>query len=344
MPSSRTRSTTKQPDANSPAIDQAVNCVFCNKTFTSNDDEMCQCELCEEAWVCIKCLKMNNDTFRYIGSRHDFPWLCMPCKTKFNQMKINERQIEQACKEYMSSFEESLRRLEEKVEQKADKSDLLSKADKADLDLKADKACLDETKAMMSVMENKVQGLAKDVSNLNSKLDLVRSESDEKEKRALNIVIRGVPEKEDDSDVRIIQSMLADINCNNIEFDKLSRIGPKPRPEEGAAAQPTEGESEESHGTQNEARMNPKPKFRPIRISLKHVEDKKRILRNATKVRHAHTGLYNPKDIFIVPDYTKLERQQDLELRQRLATRRRQQPEKKWIIRKGKIIEKTEGQ
>lgn len=71
-------------------------------------------------------------------------------------------------------------------------------------------------------------------------------------------------------------------------------------------------------------------KARPIRIRFRREEDKSNVIRNATKIRKAKAVSFDTKTVFITPDMTKLQRNEDLELRKSLSEKRLTDPN--WII------------
>ena len=74
-----------------------------------------------------------------------------------------------------------------------------------------------------------------------------------------------------------------------------------------------------------------------MEIKLNEKKKKAEILRNCRKLR----DLTFYKGVFINPDLTKPERQQQFELRQLLKEQRKNNPEKTWKIYKNAIIETT---
>ena len=303
-----------------------VKCIGCKKDFAFDTDDMLQCEMCTDSWLCRPCMNMSKDTYKFLHDRNDLPWFCPDCHKKIQNMIETDRKIEDACKEYMKNYESRLEKIEDKLETKADKT------------------VVDETSAKVIHIETQILGLAKDISALNSKMNLVRTEPNEKEKRTKNLIIRGLPEVEGKEDLDLVKSILKDIGCEDVKIDQLTRLSTTRKTEnrvndnavEGAAANAPEAATTEGTETDN----TPKIRHKPIKVILESEEMKRKVLKNAPKVRNIVSDQINPKEIWIVPDQTRLERQVDLELRRKLKERKRLNPEKSWKIQKGKIVEK----
>ena len=167
------------------------------------------------------------------------------------------------------------------------------------------------------MVQNSVQMIATDISKLNSKFQLLRTEQLEVAKCIKNIVIRGAPESTELEDQDLVQEVFADIGCPDIEIESVIRLG-----------------RIDNRQPDSDAR----PKTRPIRVILTNESDKAPIIRNAPKIRQSQSTIYSPTSIFIVPDQTKLEREQDIELRKNLRGARERDPGSRYSIRSGKVV------
>ena len=176
-------------------------------------------------------------------------------------------------------------------------------------------------------MENDLKHFAKDISKTNVKIDLVRDEDTEKKKREMNVVIRGVLEKEDTEDRKIIETLFDNIGCKELfkDITKIERLGKK-------------HETVQEGTVQEEREVDDAKPGRPIRLTTTSAAIKHAILKKATQVRKKDSELYNKKKIFILPDQTKLERQADIQLRKQLKETREANPNVKFTISRGKKI------
>ena len=71
---------------------------------------------------------------------------------------------------------------------------------------------------------------------------------------------------------------------------------------------------------------------------LVFTETRNNIISLGPRVRNAQKVHFNPKTVFIGPDHTKLEREQDIKLRKELAKKRESDPN--WLIKNGRIVRK----
>jgi hypothetical protein len=77
-------------------------------------------------------------------------------------------------------------------------------------------------------------------------------------------------------------------------------------------------------------------KTRPLKIVLVSTETRTNIISRGPRVSNAQEVHFNPKTVFIEPDQTKLEREQDIKLRKELAKKRESDPN--WLIKNGEIV------
>ena len=75
-----------------------------------------------------------------------------------------------------------------------------------------------------------------------------------------------------------------------------------------------------------------------LKIVLVSTETRNNIISRGPRVRNAQEVHLNPKTVFIGPDHTKLEREQDIKLRKELAKKRESDPN--WLIKNGRIVRK----
>ena len=78
---------------------------------------------------------------------------------------------------------------------------------------------------------------------------------------------------------------------------------------------------------------------RPIRIVMKSEEEKWKLIACAPKVRKVTTENYDTTKIFKVPDLTKFEMEKEQQVRKNLKDTRDRFPNRKFKIKKGKVIQ-----
>ena len=179
---------------------------------------------------------------------------------------------------------------------------------------KASKQVVSNIDVRLTKVEDEIKDTRSDISKVGSTITLVRNEREEIEKREKNLIIRGIPESDFLSDLELVKETLKGIGLPELEVEKVDRLGPK-------------------KDTSNSSETRP----RPIRVKLDGVDKKRLCLRNATKIRQYSSDLLNTKKIFIVPDQTKLQREEDLNLRRGLQKKREENPDAVSKIRRGKI-------
>ena len=234
------------------------------------------CLQCERclSWSCASCASVNDAEYEIL-SRPDFHWYCKSCQKPAQEAVRSDKIIEDRCKEYMKVFTARLDNMEKQLQEKAN-SDLVNKID-----------------SDVKTLDKKISGIATDVSKVNEKCNLLCNEQAEKEKRKNNIVIRGLPEDLDNSnDADKVKTVFAAIGTEAIPKSIL-RLGKKP--DAPAAADGTE-------------------KHRPLRVVLENVETKTDVIKKAPKIREAEDLPFPKETVFICPDQTKLEREQDVKL------------------------------
>ena len=207
-----------------------------------------------------------------------------------------------------------------------------NKADKTDLEQA--KAEINSTKADMLAYEIKIKGLSTDLSTLNENINLVRSETKERERRKNNLLIRGLDENDMSNDdlLHKFNELLNELHIN-INSQTVARWGAKRHDGSG----------------------------RPIMLKLEREEDVYKVLGKAKEIRTS--GRTDAHNIFFVPNMTKLERERERErerqrererdrererereregghqkLRYELKDKRQSQQNFRWIIRRNQVI------
>ena len=201
------------------------------------------------------------------------------------------------------------------IEQKCKKycSELEEKITKVESDVakKANQEDLDALTAKVDNIEKSMQNMAKDVSDTSNKITLASTEHEEKQKRSKNLLIRGLPETSLEKQKEAVDNIFESIGFPHLDIEKIQRIGKKSSPEDSA---------------------------RPVKVTLASEEIKWKVIAKAPKIRDSTSKLYNPKKIFIIPDYTQLEREREAQLRKELKEQRDKSPNDYYAIKKGQVV------
>ena len=304
-------------------------CLTCKKTDIR---EMVQCITCKK-WECKGCAGFSDEVYAFLTSNENTIWFCVHCKEGTLETLEAGAQIKKRCQMIEDKYDEKLRDIEVAIESKADKTDL------------------DNVKADQLVHTNQIAGLARDVSNLNKKIDMLAKEPQEKQAREKNIIIRGMPQSENKSDDDLIRDLFADIGLNDLHFTGTTRLGKPAHPPPSNSTNSvdandytnTESSSQsdrtlEGDTSQTGVKAVGETKHRPIKITLNSVKDKWKVLESAPKVRTVESNHYNPKKIWIAQDLTKNARQRELDLRKQLNEKRTQDPENRYVIKNGEVV------
>lgn len=168
---------------------------------------------------------------------------------------------------------------------------------------KADKESVDDIKTQSMINASAIKDLQQDICTLKDNFDLLQGEAEEIAKRKANIMIKGLPASEDDQDS--VSKLLSSLGVSE-KPTYVRRVG-------------TEPDS-------------------PLKVFFKQEKTRNFVLSKATSLckNHAYNGVY------VVPDLTKLQRDRDYRLREKLRDLKAKQPNKHFIIRNGQIKETTQ--
>ena len=120
---------------------------------------------------------------------------------------------EERCQEFLTKFED------ERFEGR------LNKVEET-LELKADKSVVNNLDTKTLRLEGTIANLA-DISRLNRKVDSVRFEPAEKNKRRNNVIIKGLPEDGALHDDDLVKHVLEDIGCSDVTTTETTILGKK---------------------------------------------------------------------------------------------------------------------
>lgn len=289
-------------------------CKVCNLDFCSDDDKLMKCGRCDGP-TCIKCLDMDTEMYEVLTSRVDVHWYCTACDRQAMSAIKTDWEIEEKCAAYMATLNKKF-------------DDMQS-----NLDQKADKTSMEKLSADVMATQKVVEGVNADIVKLSDRIELMHKEPEEIEKRKKNILIKGLPEcrksiaedaRHQDKDIELDDTvdMSNEEICDQLFNSMDIKVTPK------------------SVHRLGKKKLDGKP--RPIKVVLESEEDTKLLLRGGPKVRRVNPeGVsFNPSKVFISPDMTILQREEDFKLREELRRKRISDPN--WIIRGEKLFLKTQ--
>eukprot|EP00794_Sanderia_malayensis_P010395 gene10395-11479_t len=120
--------TSSVAEINQEALQDTLSCKICERTFIDEDDELLECERCQE-WICRECAGLSVQQYSLIneaGIGLHFHWYCHTCKDAALKAVRTDNDIEEWCKNFMESFGKEIRE-EMKEEVKAVKLSLEKK-------------------------------------------------------------------------------------------------------------------------------------------------------------------------------------------------------------------------
>lgn len=270
-------------------------CKFCSKEVYDDQAKMMSCERCKSAYCC-ECLNMSFEMYDLMNNRPDIHWFCTDCDKQAMTAVKGDWEIEERCAKYLETMNQRFDQIE------------------STLSTKADKAMHDSLATKVATLDTQMNGLCSDITSLDEKIALLRTEPEEINKRKNNLIIRGIPEDSDHSDVQLVREVFRSINVNVTPSESdVSRLGKKRDDDKG----------------------------RPLRVDMKDENAKWKAIKDGPKLRTVDldavgvTG-FDPRRCFLVPDLTLLQRREDAKLRESLKIKRQTDPN--WKIKKGKLV------
>ena len=246
--------------------------------FTGVDEKMLQCEICTDSMICCACMAIEDETFDFLPERLDLIWVCTYCK----------KAKDLSSKNLQPNLTAAMEKPAEQFSQDSNKVDKLEEI----LKTKADVAEVSTLNTNIKHITTQNEGYRADISRLDKTLQLMRTESQEIDKRRSSVVIKGLSESvEGYNDTKQYEDLLKLLYLQSTSLKRVDRLGKKNQ----------DGQS------------------RRLRLILQTEEDQKKLLTNAKKLKDKEgTGFpFNPAEVFISPDLTILQREEVFSRRQK---------------------------
>lgn len=285
-----------------------------------DEDKALSCNWCKK-WFHTSCEGTSDDEYDLIngvGSSENVKWFCnMCCSTVVSSLKffdmVDKKHVE---------MDERIKVVEDKTDKHDERlSNLENKS--ADID-----KCFQEVKEYKGEV-NKVTKRLNDMDEtvdkvIEMKLEEVHEEEKERFRRQQYIMVYGLSEfkVKDVADRReydegMTKKLMEQLGCEEEEFSNVIRIG-----------------------KYDEKRPSHRP--RPMRFRVMTVEKRNMILRKGNELKASKNE--ELKNVYLAPDRTPKERDTDKKLRDELRSKRenekRENGEKEFVIRNGKVVEK----
>ncbi|KAK4325791.1 hypothetical protein Pmani_003733 [Petrolisthes manimaculis] len=290
-------------------------CKQCRRKV-QGDDEGIQCDKCG-LWYHAVCENIGEALYKDLQKDNDELWFCRRCKPTVKKNLLENKKL----KEDNVRMKEELQEVKEELQEGND-----TISDKTETKLAKE----------LNIIKKQVEGTQKRIENLGKKWEERENEMDEyitkkvfeiikekeeRDRRKNNLVMHNIEEPNNMNEKELYDHDLAvcmDIFGNEIgarieegEIVDIARLGKKEE----------EGENQ-----------NRRP--RCLLIKMKEPEKKLSIIKNAKKIKTTRKNEY--KRVFIQPDLTSSERENEKELREKLREKR-EQGEEGWYIRRGQL-------
>ena len=292
------------PPKNTKKQKEGDCCITCKDPIGDNALECIWCEQYQHS----SCAKISADQYSALSNiSSNIVFFCSTCLFKLPNALLVYDNINETC----SSVENSIKSVETTLSNRfnglADQvKDLSTKI----LELKGDvsKSSFSEDRAMSA----SAGSTTPQHSNLSKTFSSVLNEEREKDKRKLNLILHNVPESTNpNSDVRKRDDTDTAVTIFNQHLGIPTSVS-------------------------NATRLGKKgTKARLLRVTVSTERDKATILRNSTKVRSMN-GIEYLKKLYITPDLTLMEREQNKALRSRLNEMNQQG--NRYRIKNGQIV------
>ena len=245
-------------------------------------------------WTCAACANVSDAEYEEM-SRPDCHWYCNGyCNQRATRAVLDEKSVEDRCKEFLKKFENRLEKVETELAHKAPKEDLEKMATHIrTIETKIDKLMTKEEIIAQATTEAAESGLR---------------EMENRELRKTNLVVFGVKEsvspttsiriEEDSEKLREIISKGLEID---IQIKSVKRLG----------------KYEKDDGLSSEER-----KPRPLLAVLGSQQERDNVLDSFRKMKKRNDGNKLDKDVGMKRDMTPAERSEETKLYQQLKAKR----------------------
>lgn len=232
------------PKNNTRAASQSSmkeSCESCQSPIGAETAAL-QCDWCHNTWSCIGCAGINSRAYGNLKTKdNQLTWFCIPCRAKLSQLREGEAKSKPQDPSIQSMFGtllEHMKRMEEKLDAKANVSDVRDLTKRVEL-LEQNRASAQDANIASKGPTGAVEthfSEAKIKTHITEAIDDYR----EREFRKENIIVFNVPEAEGpevedrrEEDKITFMDIMTTIKANEAtptEITRLGRPGDKPRP------------------------------------------------------------------------------------------------------------------
>ena len=325
----------QHPDATNIEQETCRDCKA--KSINQPEDEAVECDVCRN-WICFPCSGVSREVYKFATEKETtIDYICKPCKVELPQIReiVSIKQTQNKLIEKVDREEEINRNFREQQDGANHSFDVRLKALEKIVD---EKNLADAEFPPLPQFTEQAQNLQKVMmqqQTLDRKVKEQESTFTEQKQIAekeSSLIVYGIPEtiddeteqmKEDFAAVKYIYNTKATLGSRDLT--QIIRLGKKSKADE-------------------------ENKIRPIKITFANQAKKQEILRNNKNLILEGTEFpactsdfcdeqgRKHKHIYVSPDKTRKQRDEEKELRKLLKQRKTTEPD--LIIRNGKIIKK----
>jgi len=291
------------------------------------------CGRCDHLY-CPTCSELKPTAMKANKSHLGFVWLCKPCRNPGLKSMKTDCEIEARCADYFKTVTERINKIEREVEKKPDRDEVAKIIDEKlrgynPTPIENDDVTNLVTQKVDDAISDKLKGYKANpnhadndsVTNLvTQKVDDAIAESRDQERRKLNLIIHGLPES------------TKDVSADRMEDDRTRLT------EVCTNSLDTSIDITNSFclGTlHKEGQAQDKP--RPLKVSLLNTQQKRKLLTHSKNLKTAKDK--TAQQIFIKPDQTPLQREQQRKLMKEKKLRTEEEERlktgKTWKISRG---------
>ena len=115
----------KNKESNTNKSLDSITCNMCKTIFTDEESKILCCDRCE-LWFCTSCANVTNAGYKFLSSKEaeDVAWYCKSCKLPAKNAVLEDKSIEDKCKEYTKELNLKMKSLEATIQKKVDVAEL----------------------------------------------------------------------------------------------------------------------------------------------------------------------------------------------------------------------------
>ena len=115
----------KNKESNTNKSLDSITCNICKTIFTDEESKILFCDRCE-LWFCTSCANVTNAGYTFLSSKEaeDVAWYSKSCKLPAKNAVLEDKSIEDKCKEYTKELNLKMKSLEATIQKKVDVAEL----------------------------------------------------------------------------------------------------------------------------------------------------------------------------------------------------------------------------